>query len=192
MKKILTLVILSVVGLGLINCTSLNIVDPKKEITPQIPNDKAIYFIKANFNAGTETIYNVTLENFDLINSEISGHSLDLGAGNKDNPNILTGCFLFTGINTVYALYEAQIRTTGGKIRTVKLADKKSWNLSTEGAKVPIFAGTLSYLDGKLDVSDLGFKECTTELSAKYPTIDFSKAEEMLKRKPKQDSKNKK
>ncbi|EOQ95434.1 hypothetical protein LEP1GSC195_1803 [Leptospira wolbachii serovar Codice str. CDC] len=189
MKKLLTLVLLSILGVA--NCSSLAVVDPTKEIAPQIPKEKAIYFIKANFNAGSEKIYNVTLENFDLINSEISGHTLDLGKGNKDNPSLLTGCFLFTGNKTVYSFYKAAIRTGGGKTTSVKLIDKKSWTLSNEGSSVPIFAGTLSYLDGKLDISDVGFKECTTELSAKYPTIDFSKAEEILKRKPKAEAKKK-
>lgn len=189
MKNLITLIFVSIMGVA--NCSSLTIVDPKKEIAPQIPKEKAIYFIKANFNAGSERIYNVTLENFDLINSEISGHSLDLGAGNKDNPNILTGCFLFTGDKTVYSFYTANIRIGGGNKIIVRLTDKKSWTLSNEGSDVPLFGGTLSYLNGKLDISSDGFKECTTELSAKYPTIDFSKAEEILKRKPKAEAKKK-
>ncbi|MDF3818688.1 hypothetical protein P3G55_02180 [Leptospira sp. 96542] len=181
--KTLKLMILAC-ALTITNCSSLNIVDPTKEIPPQIPPEKSIFFLKVNINA-PERIRLVTIRYFDILNSEISGHTLELlGSDNANDPNTLSGCFLFTGKKTVYSLNEVEI-LTATKIGKFRLSDKKSWFVTSDGSKNPIFAGTLSFVGNKLEILDSGFKECKDELSKKYPKIDLTNSEELLRKKDK-------
>jgi hypothetical protein len=185
MNKKLTLILTTLtVILGLSNCTSLNVIDPKKEISSQIPNEKAVFFINTNLNVENEKINSITLNFFDLLNSEISGHTLSLKSDANDKQNSLTGCYLFTGKKTVYAFSSVDIKTNK-KSFTVSLNKDKDWFIEYNSTQNPIYAGSINYTKNELDISDAGFKECKEELKIKYPSVDFSQAEELLKKKKK-------
>ncbi|MCG9876040.1 MAG: hypothetical protein MH321_14785 [Leptospiraceae bacterium] len=168
----------------ILNCSTLSIIDPKKPLDAQVPKEKAVYFIQTNFSIENQKIKSVTLEFFDILKSTTNGNVLKLSASKDIANNSLTECYLFSGDKTVYALYTAEIATDKGLIQT-QLPKENKWFIEYKGSKSPLYAGSLSYLNNSLNISDSGFKECKADLAAKYPNLDFSNSEELLKKKSK-------
>ncbi|MGJ4787879.1 hypothetical protein EHQ52_05540 [Leptospira koniambonensis] len=165
-----------------VGCSSFAVVDPAKNINEQVPQGKTLYFFKANFDLTPASINSVTLNNFDLTHSQISGHTIELGAGSAEKPGVISACYLVAGDDVIYALNSADINASNGNL-SVKLQGETVFNLMTFGSKNPIFGGTLSYINGKLSASDNGFEECKKEISAKYPSLsaNIAKSEELSK-----------
>ncbi|WP_135627590.1 hypothetical protein [Leptospira selangorensis] len=165
-----------------VGCSSFVVIDPAKDIDKQISQDKTLYFFKANFDVSPANLYNVTLNNFDLTNSQISGHEIDLGGGSTEKPGLISACYLVAGKDVIYALNAVDVNASNGNF-LLKLPSGSIFNLMTGGSKNPIFGGTLSYTKGKLATSDDGFEECKKEISGKYPSLaaSIAKSEELSK-----------